>query len=239
MPSSIAYNLSEACRAPGCPVCRLEQRAVERYLDRQFYENVNSPEWRESLRASFGFCHEHAWLAVNKRLGDALGFSIIYRDIINSVLREMKEENKPTRASRRWTSSLGQIPEVARQLIERIHAALTPRQHCPVCEHRDERTRSTLHVLVEELENSQMRDALEASDGLCLPHLRSALEHVKEASVVETLLVIHREKLESLNSELGEFIRKNDYQAFKEGFGTEGNAWLRAISMIVGNRQER
>ena len=239
MPSSIAYNLLEACRAPGCPVCRLEQRDVERYLDRQFYENVNSPEWRDSLRASFGFCHEHAWLGVNKRLGDALGFSIIYRDIINSVLRELNEEDKPIRVSRRWTSSLGQISEGARKLMERLLTALTPRKRCPVCEHRDESTRRVLSVLVEELEKPQITNALEASEGLCLPHLRLSLEYVKDSSVYETLLNIHREKLESLSAELGEFIRKNDYQAIKEGFGEEGNAWLRAVSTIVGSRRER
>jgi hypothetical protein len=217
----------------------LEQRDVERYLDRQFYENVNSPQWRDSLRASLGFCHEHAWLAVNKRLGDALGFSIIYRDLINSVLRELNDDDKPSRTSRRWTSSLRQIPEAARKLIERTLTALTPRKRCPVCEHRDESTRRVLSVLVEELETSQMTEALETSEGLCLSHLRLALEHVKDVSGCETLLNIHREKLEDLSAELGEFIRKNDYQAIKEGFGTEGNAWLRAVSMIVGSRRER
>ncbi|MCI0555704.1 MAG: DUF6062 family protein [Anaerolineae bacterium] len=239
MPSSIAYNLSEACRAPGCPVCRLEQRGVERYLDNKFYENVNSPAWRDSLRASLGFCNEHASLAVNKRLGDALGFSIIYRDVVNSVLKQLNDNDNPARASRRWTTSLGQISEQARNMIEKMLTALTPRKRCPVCEHRDETTRRVLSVFVEELEKTQMTDALEASDGLCLPHLRLALEHVKESSVCETLLTIHREKLESLNAELGEFIRKNDYQAIKEGFGKEGDAWLRAVSMIAGTRKER
>ena len=237
--SSIAYNLLEACRAPGCPVCRLEQRDVERYLDRNFYENVNSLAWRDKLRASFGFCHEHAWLAANKRLGDALGFSIIYRDIINSILNQLNDNNGPERASRRWTSSLQKIPEQVRNMLEKIFTALTPRKRCPVCEHRDGTTRTVLSVLVEEIEKPQMTDALEASDGLCLPHLGLALEHVKEVSVCETLLSIHREKLESLSAELGEFIRKNDYQAIKEGFGREGDAWLRAVSMIIGNRKER
>jgi hypothetical protein len=217
----------------------LEQRAVERYLDRQFYENVNSPAWRDSLRVSFGFCHEHAWLGVNKRLGDALGFSIIYRDIVNSVLTHLNDNESPERSSRRWTSALQKIPEATRKLIAKMLTALTPRKGCPVCEHRDETTRRVLSVLVEELEGAQMTNALEASEGLCLPHLRQSFEYVKESAVSETLLNIHREKLESLSAELGEFIRKNDYQAIKEGFGAEGNAWLRAVSMIIGSRKER
>lgn len=239
MPSSIAYNLSEACRAPGCPVCRLEERATERYLDNNFYENVNSPAWRDSLRASLGFCHEHAWLAVNKRLGDALGFSIVYRDIVNAVLKQLSDHGDTIHASRRRGSFLRQIPEKTRNMVQKMLDAFTPRKHCPVCVHRDETTRRVLSVLVEELEKPQMMDALVASDGLCLPHLRHTLEHVKELSVCEQLLNIHREKLENLSAELGEFIRKNDYQALKEGFGREGDAWLRAISMITGSRKER
>jgi hypothetical protein len=199
---------------------------------------VNSPAWRDHLRASLGFCHEHAWLAVNKRLGDALGFSIIYRDIVNSVLKELSDNGEPAPTPRRWTSSLQKVSEKTRNMIQNILTAMMPRKRCPVCEHRDETTRRVLSVLVVELEKPQMKDALEASDGLCLPHLRMALEHVKEVSACETLLSIHREKLENLSAELGEFIRKNDYQAIKEGFGSEGNAWMRAISMIVGSRKE-
>ena len=65
------YRLMDACREEGCPVCRVEQENVERFLENQFYENVNSPKWRDKLRGSLGFCHEHAWLAVDRRLGDA------------------------------------------------------------------------------------------------------------------------------------------------------------------------
>ena len=85
----------------------------------------------------------------------------------------------------------------------------------------------------------EMRNALQASEGLCLPHLRLALEKLKsiDVSAVEALLSIHREKLAGLRTELAEFIRKNDYQAIQEGFGAEGDAWLRAIAMIVGSRK--
>jgi hypothetical protein len=239
LPNFTAHKLLEACREQGCPVCRLEQQDVERYISRKFYESVNSPAWRDSLRASLGFCHEHAWLAVNQRLGDALGFSIIYRDLINSVLNQLNDSNSSARPSRRGASLLRQIPEQARNMIEKMLYALTPHKRCPVCEHRDEMTRTVLSMLVKELPGSEMTEALQASEGLCLPHLRLTLEHVKDLSACEKLLSIQREKLESLSAELAEFIRKNDYQASKEGFGREGDAWLRAIRMIAGSKRER
>lgn len=239
MPNFTAHKLLEACREQGCPVCILEQRDLERYLDRQFYENVNSPAWRDSLRASLGFCHEHAWLAVDQRLGDALGFSIIYRDIVNSILNQLDENTGTAPTSRRGTSLLKQIAEPARNLIEKLLSALTPRKRCPVCEHRDEMTHNTLSVLVKELPGSEMTAALQASEGLCLPHLRMTFEQIKDSSTGEKLLAIHREKFEGLRTELAEFIRKNDYQAVKEGFGREGDAWLRAVRLIVGNNREK
>jgi hypothetical protein len=216
----------------------MEQWSVERYMDNHFYESVNSPKWRDKLRASLGFCHEHAWLAVNQRLGDALGFSIIYRDIVNHVLRDLDPGEKPPPPRRGLGSLLGQTPEQMRTMIESGLAALTPRKPCPVCEHREETTRATLSILLESLKESEMKEALQASDGLCLPHLRLAFEQVRDASVYEALLTLHRDKLERLRSELEEFIRKNDYQLIEQGFGEERDAWLRAIGMVAGSRKK-
>ncbi|HSL29823.1 MAG TPA: DUF6062 family protein [Anaerolineales bacterium] len=238
MANFTVHKLVEACREPGCPVCRLEQQSVERYLDNQFYENVNSPKWRDQLRLSLGFCREHAWLAVDKRLGDPLGFSIIYRDLVNSVMKRLETDERPARAPRGWTALLRQIPEEVRARIASSLAAVTPHKRCPVCEHRDEMTRNTVTVLLEELKQPEMVTALRDSQGVCLPHLRQALEQMRDVSVLEKLLGIQREKLESLRAELDEFIRKNDYQFAVEGFGSERDAWLRALAMVLGKKNE-
>jgi hypothetical protein len=89
------------------------------------------------------------------------------------------------------------------------------------------------------MSSPEVMDALRASDGFCLPHLTQALEGIKDISMGETLVSIQRTKLEGLKTELAEFIRKNDYQAIKEGFGREGDAWLRSIGMVAGARNEK
>lgn len=236
VPSSISFKVLEACREPGCPLCRLEQRGVERYLDNQFYENVNNPAWRDQLRLSHGFCYEHAWLGVSQRLGDALGFSIIYHDLATHLLRSLEERSRSTRSK---GSVLGQASESLRKRIEGVRAALTPKKRCPACEHRAVLSRDLLIGFLKDLHTPEITAALQASDGLCLPHLRQAVESASDSSTYEKLLELHREKLESLRNELAEFIRKNDYLNIKEGFGSEGNAWLRAISLVVGSRKER
>jgi methylphosphotriester-DNA--protein-cysteine methyltransferase len=111
---------------------------------------------------------------------------------------------------------------------------ISPSKRCPACEHRDEAIRTILSALMKELEKSEMTEALHSSEGLCLAHLRLALEQVRDVSVLEKLLSIQREKLEKLKDELAEFIRRSDYQLIDKGFGTEGDAWLRAVRMIAG-----
>jgi hypothetical protein len=217
----------------------LEQQGVERYLDSQFYENVNSLAWRDHLRASQGFCHEHAWLAVHKRLGDPLGFSIVYHDVINNLLKSLPDNTRSTSASERRASVPGQGSASLRNRIEALLNSLVPQKRCPACEYRDELTHSIFAGLVADLPRSELTDALQASDGLCLPHLRRALGSVKSELEYESLLTIHRAKLENLKNELAEFIRKNDYRVIKEGFGSEGDAWLRSISLMIGSRKER
>jgi hypothetical protein len=230
VPNFMSYKIMEACREPGCPLCRLEQQGAQRYLDNQLYENVNSPAWRDELRGSHGFCHEHAWLGVSQRLGDVLGFSIIYHDIVNSLLRTLSEETaSPGSASR--SGSL-------RNRVERVGAKLTPRKRCPVCTHREELAENLRSAHLEDLNLPAMTEALQASDGLCLPHLRLILGSAKNGAGYDMLLTLQRAKLETLKIELAEFIRKNDYQAINEGFGNERDAWLRAIGLIVGSRKE-
>ena len=230
------YKLMDACREAGCPVCRVEQQSVERYLENQFYENVNSPKWRDRLRHSLGFCHEHAWLAVDRRLGDPLGFSIIYRDLLNSILKRLEEGSHPVRSARHWASLLRKIPEQARSSMENLLYAITPSKRCPICEHRDETCHMILSILMDAMDDPQMAEALKSSDGICLPHLQQSLEVVKNAAACETLIQIHREKLENLRGELDEFIRKNDYQV-QENFGSEGDAWMRAVALVVGRKR--
>jgi len=233
MPSSTSYDLIQACRQPGCPVCRLEQRAVERYLDGLFYESVNDIQLRERLRASLGFCHEHAWLAVDKKLGNVLGFAIIYNDVINNVLRQLESDNQPP-ITQRWTNLLKQVPEQVGTLIKKALYAFTPQKHCVVCQQKDKIQHLIISTLMEDLKETETIQALQASEGLCLPHLKNLFEIVRDPALFNLLLSLHREKLESLRAELAEFIRKNDYRFKDEGFGAEGDSWRRAIGKVNG-----
>ena len=237
MPNNPTYfALLEACAQPGCPVCRLEQQAVERYLDHLFYENVNDSGVRAHLRASLGFCREHAGLLLDARLGDALGMSIIYHDVLGTVLKRLSafgtNQSEPTF----FSLLLQRVPPKFTASLEQVRQAVSPHQICLACQQRDSTARMVLSVLADSIQEKEMLTAFTHSDGLCLPHLRQACEHVRDGSALAELLKVEVQKLENLHAELAEFIRKNDYRFIKDRFGPEGNAWRRVVGLTAGGQ---
>lgn len=226
------YALLEACAQPGCPVCRLVQDSVKRYLENLFYENVNDSTIRHHLRNSLGFCNEHAWLLLNSRIGDALGMAIIYHDVLGRLLKRFPKQ--PPQASlndqpwRRLSTDL-------RKLIEAIIKLLSPGQRCPACEQQEASTRMIVEVLGESLTDPAFIGALKASDGLCVPHLKQALKQIEDPAALTVLFAESYTKLEHMHGELAEFIRKSDYRFREEELGPEGDSWKRVVYLITGN----
>ncbi len=235
------FALVEACAQPGCPVCRLEQQSVERYLDHLFYENVNDGGLRAHLRASLGFCREHTHLLLQAGAGDALGMSIIYHDVFGAVLSRLSGENSLVGQPTAFSRLLGRIPAELAAALERAKQAVRAQQICLACQQREITAHMVLEVLLASIQEQEMLAAFTKSEGLCLPHLHRAFEQPAEGAGLARLFSVELEKMERLRGELGEFIRKSDYRFLKNGFGAEGNAWRRAAGLAAGawsGRQE-
>lgn len=222
----------EACGQDGCPLCRMEQTTVEKALKGLFFELTNDIQLREQLRTSFGFCREHARLTFEHGKGDALGISIIYHDVITNILRKLPNPAQAGLAGGRLTGLLGRLPRGLAEQISAAISALTPQRRCMLCHHEEETRQAAVKVLAGSMRDEQFQRALERSEGLCLAHLRLVLEAVPDAESYAALLAISRAQMEALDAELAEFIRKNDYRFRDEGFGSEGDAWKRALNKI-------
>ena len=207
MTTTQAYEtFLQACQGPGCPLCRAERESELRYLDRFFYELVNDYGARVKLRASLGFCAAHARLSVEGLKGKALGLAILYEDMLRLAGEELEKR--------------GELPRAGGK--------------CPACEHLSETRRWLLSDLSHKIMEPVTAGALEKSAGLCLPHLRHALEHLRAPEKRAALLRLQRQRIDSLRAELQEYIRKNDYRFMAEGFGPEKDSWLRAVGMVAG-----
>lgn len=157
--SGHAHDLRTALEQPGCPVCQLSRRSVERYLDIFGFESVNDVGLRERIRAARGLCNYHGWQFLDAT-GEILGTAIIVRDLLRTLHRE--------------TALLA--PDAA------FEQCLLPTTPCLVCEVRRESAAGYLAALVEQLADAGFRRAFERSDGLCWHHLSEGLRQANARS---------------------------------------------------------
>jgi len=202
--------------AKSCPLCALEKDCARRYFDSLLREFVNDPDVRGELRRQKGYCPRHAHQLVGH--GDGFGTAILYKDQAELLLSFLKvlQDALPKGSPRSELS------------WERGHSL------CPACREQKRDRERYVAVLVEGLHDGEMRSAFEASPGLCVPHFLAALEAAKHAHLRSYLAETQRAKAGDLLHDLDEFCRKHDYRFQREGFGKEGDSWVRAVQMLVG-----
>jgi hypothetical protein len=84
--------------------------------------------------------------------------------------------------------------------------------------------------------DARMQTSLEASSGLCLAHLRRAMELSRDQDAFLRLIEISRKKLQALELEVQEYIRKCDYRYRDDKPGPEMDSWRRAVAWIAGQQ---
>ena len=153
--------LDDALAQPGCPICRLVERATERYFDGLLWEQVNDPGVRQGLRESLGFCPRHTWelaRAEQTRTHNVLGLAILLHDTVSELARALEAlmagrlDRRPRRV-RRTRPGLARYPTA-----------------CPAC-------RQAAQAQADYLARLMQREGQGLLDGgrLCLEHLGLAL----------------------------------------------------------------
>lgn len=213
------FDLLEAMREPGCPVCRLLKRDIERHLGAILYEFVLDHSVSGRFRESRGLCSEHGYLLTER--GNALGIATLYHAVIYDLLADT--ERTPIRAPRLFGG-------------DRANASqLEPKAPCSVCVYRDETAARLLALIPVHIHENEFRQTYSASSGLCLPHVT---ELVKAAAptVAQQFMALQRPIWERLKAELETFMRRSDFQYAHETIGAEGDSWRRATALISGER---
>lgn len=227
-------DLIEACAQPVCPLCWLAQRSVRQYVRMLFYEHVNDVDLRAVIRASQGYCEQHTWALLEAGLGNALGISIIYHDVLTNILRDLPKPEAP--AAGGPLALLNRFNQRFKSRVQAALQALTGKRACPACELRAETDRLAGRALMQALADAQVAGAFRASYGLCIQHLRLCLPQIEQPAALEIVLEAMHTRLGALDAELALFIQKNDYRYNKEAWGSERDAWQRVVPRLVGER---
>lgn len=218
----VTLELRGAFRQPGCPICRVGQGAANRYIFHLLWEYVNDYTTRLHLVRSLGFCAEHTWQLYHTEVnqyGDGLGISIIYEHLTRLIvdgLRDLKAcLSASTSAHRRWWQrGWDRVRAAWRQTTpsQAPHlGGLVPSEECRVCFCAKTTEHANIGWLVQCCADADLRARYAASDGLCLGHLRLALERAAQddSSVARFLADDAARRLAPLTTDLGEYGRKH------------------------------
>lgn len=233
------FEILDACKNPDCPVCTLGQTSANRHLTSLIYDGVNDVKTRATLRESLGYCHEHGWLLPDAGESATLGIAIIHRDLLNTIRQRLVKSDYGKSRRDRLKSVVAGAIGVDDGIVSSTAAPryLPSKAQCPACERRAEAENLALKSLIDSLEDRdvQMTDALKTSDGLCLPHLRQAMESMRSRQAFDTLVEITQDQLSALIQELDEFVRKSDHRFRHEKISdSERESWRRALQRVVG-----
>jgi len=223
------FELVDAQAMSGCPICRLVFKATDRYLDSILYEAVLDPDVRSKLKQSRGFCPKHVEMLHHKP-GRSLGIALIYRDIIRDV------------AAKTAKSRVGDEISPLRRIWRRYGPHQPPTKQgervwgrgCPACHIEHEAEANFIELLLAHIDDEKLFDAYAQGEGLCLHHLRMAIDATPDEASLERLIEPQGERYERMMVDLDEFIRKSDHRFQHEEHGEEGDVWLRAMNAIVG-----
>ncbi|NJN19473.1 MAG: hypothetical protein HC822_26125 [Oscillochloris sp.] len=216
------FELQAGLAEPGCPICRLTVRALERFFAAVVYERVNDRSLRDAIRRAYGFCTNHGPMVRAAR--SALGVAIIQRDVLRAAATALDPE------------ALGRGP--IRSLIAQLggprssDGPLKPGGSCVGCALADEQCAHWIGILAQHY--PALRSDFQASSGLCLGHVRVALA-TAPAAIRPMLGADQRTIWARLEADLDEFIRKHDHQFAAEPMGAESDSWARATDLLSGD----
>ena len=216
-----AFEVREAVGQSGCAVCRLTQRSVARLLRSVAYEQVNDLALRSALRKRGGFCnvHAHQWL---REARNVLGTALIYKDVLQTALRELESPNGQRSGGGLLRGFLGSAPSDADVA-------------CPACQAQAEAESRYVDALLALLTSDATLCAdFATSDGVCRRHTQLALRNGRAGG--EHIVRRARRSIEELLANLDEVIRKEDYRFRHEPrTDAERTAPTRAIAWAAGS----
>lgn len=226
------FDLWDALKKPGCPICTLVERHSFLFLNGLLYERVNDPGTRVELRKSLGFCNWHAWKALE--VGNcALGLGIIYEDILRRI-EERLNNFKNSFPLPREPFPLGFF---RRKKGPPPLLQLGPNDRCPVCKSSRFFEEHYLGILLDFISEEDFATQFARSFGICFFHLNETIKGYPHHKSLPLLIKKQIEKLTFLRGEVAEFVRKQDYQYTAEPSGTEIDSWRRSLEMVVGKRE--
>ncbi len=222
--------LEDALPRDGCVICEALNTSVRQHIFNFLYEGMMSGDVREEFLQGGGFCAEHfrqAKAIEQESWTDGFGVAVLCENLLANVLEEL-EASKPTNQN-------GSMRRLLRGQRRRLREPLAAARDCIACAGARESEQRYLEGLEEMLSEPAFNARYQQSKGLCLVHLRLAVQAWTSLSALHVVREVAKVKTQKLVTELREFERKHDHRYRSEPRGQESSSPERAIEFLTGS----
>jgi len=149
-------------------------------------ENISSPEGRQSLVSSGGFCLEHSQRfeheirAAHRELSASIVYTEIIEELISSIMVWLEDKKSTARFKKHFKH----------QILSGV---------CPACEVASQSEKAAILLLIKQFK--YFEQAYKQSQGLCLKHLLQAFELAQDKKMVSRLAEVEKEILTELTDQ--------------------------------------
>jgi hypothetical protein len=160
------FKFVKSLSEPGCPVCNQTRAALDDWFENLLYESANDRPLRHRFDAEKGLCSRHAHRLCASN--DGLGAAVIYRNILELAVASLGRRAPPP-----------------------VNAG-----KCVACDQETDAEARYVGLVADFLDEAEMRTGLEASSGLCMPHVAAVLRLCP--SPPEWFFELHRARCDEL-----------------------------------------
>ena len=212
--NSYYTELLETFSRDGCPICSLLEHSVEKYLENLLHEFTMDPVSRREIRDSFGYCGKHTaqLIKVTERTNQRLSASIVAEDLANSFLKHCRKALKQT--GTRGIDSLKKDPG------------------CPICSYHTKHEKLYISEFARGTLKEEFIERFRENSYICMDHLIKVSRLIKDRSILKRVLEPGIKEIESLDTDLNNFIKKFDHNSGEKITDDEAMAWIRFLVMI-------
>jgi hypothetical protein len=169
--------------------------------------------------------------------------SLLYESVTDPIFRQQWRDSRSFCHRHAWmlaeTADAFGIAILYLDLLDTLAERILdepPGVNCPLCEMETRSLKGSLYVLVTHWADPELRAAIDASDGLCGPHYRTASRLVNPVKIRHALLEVSLGGLHQLKSDLRQLVNSYDYRRSPPTDERVKQAWKRAIEKVVGAR---
>ena len=211
------YEIIEALKKEGCPLCRVVGFSIDSYFESMLYEFVNDPKVRSDLRKSLGYCIKHSMQLkkIVEKTYNKFGASIIIEDVTKELIKKLDKFTK---------LSLKELKKIE-----------ITNHNCPACVYMQSYENNYFSEILNNLENEDFLNRFLESDGLCFNHLLALLKRIKNSTTRNKIIENQKAKLTKINKDLNAFVKKHDHQNKEKITTDEANAFEKALRILMGD----